>query len=286
MAPVTAVVEAIFVKPGQQVAAGAALIRLGPSPGTAAAYQKARSALHNARDLVQRTQALLAEHLATNQQLADAQKSASDAQNSLAALVAEGAGKAQTLTAPADAIVTSVATNVGSIVTQGTALCELARTRGLVLRAEIVPDRAKEIHNGDPAKITLLGAEEAGAGSVLLRSSIVDARTGLVPVDLTLPNGNFFPGQMAQAAIVTGDVQGYVVPHEAILVNDSGNPYVVQAADMIAREVPVTILLSAGAKDVVSGPLDPAAALVLAGNYQLHNGMKIRIADPNPSAGK
>jgi len=286
MAPVTAVVDAIFVKPGEQVAAGAPLIRLGPSPGTAAAYKKARSALKNARDLVQRTQTLLAQHLATNQQLTDAQKSASDAEASLTALVAEGAGKPQTLTAPSDAIVTIVSTTSGTIVNQGAALVELAQANGLVLHAGIVPERATEIHKGDLAKITFLGGKDSREGTVLSRGSIVDAQTGLVPVDIGLPNGNVLPGQMADAKIVTGTVEGYVVPHEAVLVNDSGAPYVVQASNMIAHEVPVKILLSAGPNDVVSGALDPKASLVLAGNYQLHNGMKIRVADPNGSGGK
>ncbi len=286
MAPVTAVVDAIFVKPGEEIASGAPVIRLGPSPGTAAAYAKALSALNNARDLVRRTKSLLDQHLATRQQLADAEKSAADAQASLTALVAEGAGRAQTLSAPFDSIVTGVSTRLGTIVNQGAALVDLTRANGLILRAGVVPEQATEIHKGDPAKITLLGGADAGTGTVILRGSIIDARTGLVPVDIDLPNGSFFPGQMAQAEIVTGTVQGYVVPHEAILVNDSGAPYVVQAPNMIAHQVPVRILLSAGAKDVVSGALNPAAPLVLAGNYQLHNGMKVRVAEPNQPGDK
>jgi membrane fusion protein, multidrug efflux system len=286
MAPATAVVDAIFVKPGEEVAAGAPLIRLGPSPGTAAAYEKALSDLNAARELVRRTQTLLGQHLATRQQLADAEKSASDAKTSLTALKAEGAGKPQTLSAPFDGIVTGVSTSPGAIVNQGAALLDLARANGLVLRAGVVPEQAAEIHSGDPANITLLGGRDAGTGTVLLRGSMVDAGTGLVPVDIALPQGSFIPGQMAQAGIITGKVQGYVVPHEAVLVNDNGVPYVVQATDMIAHEVPVRILLSAGAKDVVSGALNPAAPLVLAGNYQLHDGMKVRVADPNEPANK
>jgi hypothetical protein len=38
-------------------------------------------------------------------------------------------------------------------------------------------------------------------------------------------------------------------------------------------------VLSDGAKDVIAGPLDPAAPLVLTGNYQLTDGMRIREAN-------
>jgi hypothetical protein len=107
-----------------------------------------------------------------------------------------------------------------------------------------------------------------------------------VPVEIALPKGNFLPGQTAQAQIMTGTVEGYIVPHQAVLVNEAGSSYVVQAKNMIAHKVPVTILLSAGAKDVITGALDPEAALVLAGNYQLKDGMQVRIADPKQTDSK
>ncbi len=279
-APATAAVEAVFAKPGQEVSAGTALVQLGPTPETAASYKKAGSALNNARELVRRTQTLLDQHLATRQQLADAQKAVADAQDSLNALAAEGASTPKTLSAPYDGVVTSVSASPGAIVNPGTALLAIARMNGLVLRAGAVPEDAEEIHKGDAANVLALGDADAVNGNVLLRGSIVDPNTGLVPVEIALPKNNFLPGQAAQAQIMTGTAEGWVVPHQAILVNESGAPYVVQAKNMIAHNVPVTILLSAGARDVVVGTLDPEAALVLAGNYQLKDGMRVRIADP------
>lgn len=285
-APATAVVEAVFAKPGQQVNAGTALVQLGPTPETAAAYKKTVSALKNARELVQRTQALLSQHLATRQQLADAEKAVADAQDSLNALAAEGASTPKTLSAPYDGVVTSISASPGAIVNPGTALLVIARTNGLVLRAGAVLEEAEEIHEGDAANVPALGGGDAAKGTVLLRGSIVDSNTGLVPVEIALPKGNFLPGQTAQAQIMTGTVEGYIVPHQAVLVNEAGSSYVVQAKNMIAHKVPVTILLSAGAKDVITGALDPEAALVLAGNYQLKDGMQVRIADPKQTDSK
>jgi membrane fusion protein (multidrug efflux system) len=278
-APAIAIVEAIFVKPGQKVRAGAALVRLGPTPGTAAAYKKAASALNNARGLLQRTEALLAQHLATRQQVADAQKAVSDAQASLDALAAEGASTSKTLTAPDNGVVTNVSANLGSIVNPGAALLEIARTSGLVLRAGAVPEQAGEIDEGDAAHVSALGGSDAD-GTVLLRGSIVDPSTGLVPVEIKLPKSNLIAGQTAQARIVTGTVEGYVVPHAAILMDEHGSPYVVQVKNLIAHDISVKILLSTGAKDVIAGALDPQASLVLAGNYQAKDGMPVRIVDP------
>jgi membrane fusion protein, multidrug efflux system len=285
-APSTAIVESIFIKPGQPVNAGTALIRLGPTPQTAAAYKRAVSALNNARDLLQHMKALLAEHLATRQQVEDAQKAVSDAEATLNALVAEGADTPKIISASSRGVVTGVSAALGAIVNAGTLLLSIAQTNGLVLRAGAVPEQAETIHKGDAAEVSALGADQTSSGSVLLRGSIVDSTTGLVPIEIGLSPGKFLAGQTAQARIVTGTVEGYIVPHEAVLVNEHGAPYVVQAKDMIAHHIPVKILLSAGTTDVITGALDPQAALVLAGNYQLKDGMHVRIDDPKQPDGQ
>jgi RND family efflux transporter MFP subunit len=286
MAPTAAVVGAIYVQTGQKVGRDAPLIHLGPSPATAAAYTQAQSALRVAGDLTRRTRALVGQHLATAQQLAAAQKSESDARAALAALTAEGAGSPQTLRASFPAIVTAVSTSPGAIVAQGAALIDLARANAVVLRAGAVPQQAAAIRPGDPVTVTPLGMGNAGAGTVLLRGSMVDPQTGLVPVIIAPPRGMFLPGEMAQARIVAGETRGYVMPHTAILVDDSGSPYVVQAVNSTARKVPVRLLGSDGDRDVVDGRLDPAAPLVLDGNYQLEDGMRVRVAGSGGAGGK
>ncbi len=289
MAPVSAVVRAVYTRSGEEVAENAPLILLGPSPAAEAAYTQARAALAAAKQLVQRTQALLGQHLATRQELTAAEKSVADAQATLTQLQAEGAGTPHiVLRAPFRAIVTTIATSPGAIVAQGAALIDLAKPNALVLRVGVVPENALPIKPGEAANISPLGAEAANnnplgavdpaSGKVVLRASVVDPATGLVPVEISVPPGFFLAGQMAEADIVTGKAEGYVVPHPAILVDESGAPYVVQAVDGVARKVPVRILDSVGDRNVVAGPLDPAAPLVLKGNYQLDTGMKVRVA--------
>ncbi|MGH8291019.1 MAG: efflux RND transporter periplasmic adaptor subunit [Steroidobacteraceae bacterium] len=280
MAPVSAVVGDIYVRLGEQVAKGAPLIRLVPSPNTAASYIQGESALAVTRQLVARTRKLVSLHLATQQQLAEAERSESDARSALAALEALGAGGPHLFRAPFPAIVTSLTTSPGTIVSEGTALLDLAAPRQLVLTVGIVPAQANEINAEDAASVTLVGATRAFAGRVILRGAVAKSDTGLVPVEVPLPAGAFLPGEMAEAVISTARMHGYVVPHEAILADDSGAPYVVQAVNNEARKVPVRILDAYGDRNVISGPLDAHAPLVLAGNYQLDNGTRVRLADP------
>jgi membrane fusion protein, multidrug efflux system len=283
MAPVAAVVAEIDVRLGEEVAAGTPLIRLAPSPATAASYTQAKSALSVAERLVASTRKLVAGHLATAQQLADAQKSESDARSNLQALDAVGAGGSHAIRAPFRAIVTTLSTTPGSIVAEGTALLDLAAPQRLVLNVGVVPAQAAAIHANDTAAVRLIGGARPVSAKVLVCGAVAEADTGLVPVEISLPSGGFLPGEMAQATITTGEERGYVVPHEAILVGDGGEPYVVQAVDGVAHKVPVQVLVVHGAQDVIAGKLDARAPLVLSGNYQLDDGMKVRL-DNSPRA--
>jgi membrane fusion protein (multidrug efflux system) len=278
MAPVSAVVGEVYVRLGEQVPKGAPLIRLEPSPTTAAAYSQASSALRVARRLVASTRKLVVLHLATEQQLSQARKTESDARAALAALDAVGAGGKRDIRAPFPAIVTTLSATPGAIVAAGAPLLELAAPRHLVLTVGVVPAQAGEIHADDAAQVTLVGGTRSVAGRVALRGSVAESGTGLVPVEISLPAGSFLPGEMAEAAITTRELKGYVVPHQAILVDDRGAPYVVQAIDDVAHEVPVRVLDAHGDHDVIAGKLDAHAPIVLAGNYQLADGMRIRPA--------
>ncbi len=284
MAPVAAAVGEVYVRLGQSVPKGAPLLRLEPSPATLAAYAQARSALAVATHLVASTRKLLRLHLATRQQFADAEKSASDARAALAAIDAVGAGRARIVRSPFAAVVTALTASPGAIVPEGAPLLDLAAPGHLVLNVGVVPAQAGEVHAGDPVAVKPIGGTKTLTGRVLLRGAVAESGTGLVPVEVSLSPGALLPGEMAEAAITTQQVSGFLVPHAAVLVDDQGDPYVVQAPGDLARKVPVRILDSHGDRDVIAGALDPRAPVVLSGNYQLDNGMKVRLAGPGKAA--
>ena len=278
MAPLSAVVQTIYVRLGEKVAKDTKLLRLMPSPTATASYLQAEAALRVATELVARTRNMVGQHLATAQQLADAEKSEADARATLNALEAQGADGPKDLRAPYDAIVTSIASAPGSIVTEGAALLDLIKPEGLVLQVGVIPDQATSVAAGNKVKIKPIGGGAALQATVSLRGSVVETGNGLVPVQIAVPADKLFSGEMARADITTGQTKGYVIPHVAILVDDQGKPYVVQSVNMVAKEVPVQVLGAEGDRNVITGQLDPAAPLVLSGNYQLDNGMKMRVA--------
>ncbi len=283
MASAAAQVSSVSVRIGERVPAGGALMQLTPTPAGAASFEQARSSLAVATQSLTRTRSLLQQHLATAQQLEDAEKAAADARATLASLRAQGAGGVLTVRSPFAATVTALTVNVGAIVGEGAALVELVQPQGLVLSAGAVPQTASAIHVGDVASITPVGAAQAIQGKVLLRGEAVDPASGLVPIELSIPGNSILPGQQAIATVTTGQIEAYLVPHEAVLLNDEGNPYVVQVINGMAKKVDVQVLGLQDGRDGISGALDASAPVALSGNYQLEDGMKVR---PAPDAGR
>lgn len=280
MAAESGVIGTVYVRVGQQVAAGAPLVQVLPSPQSAAAYHQTLSALKVARSLVRSTRKLYGLHLATNQQLAAAEKTELDAQASLAALRAAGAGGPDVLCAPFAAVITALSAETGSIVSEGSPLATLAAPDRLVLAAGVVPPQALSMAVGDATVVEATGSDQWVAARVAMRGAASMPNSGLVPVQIALPPGKFMPGEVAKARITTAEVHGFLVPHAALLVNDRGAPYVVQAVDGIAHKVPVSVRDEYDDQDIIAGALDPHAPVVLAGDYQLTDGMHIRVAKP------
>ncbi len=276
-APVAAMVAMVAVRPGQKVAAGAPLLRLAPDPQSSAAFAQAQAAVTAADSLVRHTERLAARFLATHQQVVEAERRQADAGAALHALVRQGAGGPRPVRAPVAGIVTALAVEPGAHVTAGSRLLTLAPGAGLVLGVGLVPHMARAVKRGDFVRIRPTGGGGSVSGRVVFRGALVDG-DGLVPVDIAVPAGALLPGQMAKAAIVTGMARGYVVPHAALLIGDDGHPYVVQAVAGVAKRVMVSVLASRDGRDVIAGDLDPAAPLVLSGNHQLGDGMRVRLA--------
>lgn len=276
VARISAVVTAVHIRVGEAVRPGAPLVELAPTPSTRSAYTAALSARREAADALARTRALVGDSLATGQQLAGAVKADTDARAALQALETQGAAGSSVIRAPFAAVVTAVTAAPDSIVAEGVSLVELARQDGVMLIAGVAPAQAASIQAGDAVRIEALSGARSFDGRVALRGALVDATSGLVPVEIEIPEHSLMPGEMARASVVTGEAHGFVVPHAAILVNEQGNAYVVQSKGGIARLVAVTILATADGKDAVSGPLDGAAPVITTGNHQLQDGMKLR----------
>jgi RND family efflux transporter MFP subunit len=271
-------VTRLLVTPGATVRRGQALAVFVPAPASRSGYLQAVEALDSARKQRATTAQLLAQQLATQDQLVQADKAVADARTALAALQAEGAGRAvHTLTAPFDGIVTAVSVAQGDRTQAGATLLTVVRAGGIVVTAGIDPAEHGTVAVGQSASLLRLSGGAALTGHVLRVSQALNAKTRMVDVDIAFPAGALLPGEGIQVAIATGQVSGWIVPHRAV-VTAGGVPHVFQISGSKAKAVPVTVLLTSNAGDVVNGAIDPQRRLIVEGAYQVGDGDAVRWA--------
>jgi RND family efflux transporter MFP subunit len=269
-------VTVLAVTPGELVRTGDRLMDFGVSAAASSTYTQAVTALDLAKTQRLHTNQLLAQQLATRDQLAQADKALRDAQAALDALRREGGGKpVQTLAAPFDGIVSSIAVAQGDRLQPGAPLMALTRLDGLVVTVGLDPMERAKIHPGAPTALQRLTGGPVLNGQVARIDAVVNAKTRLVDADIAVPPGSVLSGEAFRAVVITGQVQGWLVPHEAVLADEKG-AYLFQANAGKAARVEVTVAGAQGGTDVVQGALDAAKPVVVVGGPQLADGAAIR----------
>lgn len=287
--PYIARVTRVLVQPGQTVARGAPLFVVQADPGTVVAFTQAQSAATLARGELARTQALYRDGLATQSQLATAQKALDDARQALAAQNTAGvAAGAKTLVAPVAGVVSQLSAAPGDQIQAGTALAQLAGANAAGAHAANVslgvePADAAMIRAGDRVVLRPLSTAQQSMqaqGQVAMVGAAVDAQSQLVNVGASVPLAGtaFLPGTRVRAEIDTQTGTWWEVPRAAVL-QDAKGQYVYQVMPgNKAHRVAVTVKVEHGGSYGVDGALDAARGLVVSGNYELEEGMPVRSA--------
>ncbi|NQE61701.1 efflux RND transporter periplasmic adaptor subunit [Caulobacter sp. RHG1] len=269
-------VVGLTTTPGAAVQAGQALLTFAVAPTARGTYQQAITALATAQKQRANTAQLLAQQLATTDQLAQADKAVTDARVVLDALGAEGASQAvRTFVAPFDGVVTAIPVALGDRTAAGAPLVTVARNDGLVVTVGIDPALRSGVAAGQSASLTRLSGGQALTGRVVRADSALNPRTRLVDVDIAFPTGALLPGEALQAAISTNTMSGWIVPHAAV-VTATAPTRIFQVAGGKAHAVPVRLLLSSDAGDVVEGAVDAASPVIVDGAYQVSDGDAVR----------
>lgn len=274
-------VLSVDVHVGQAVRKGQTLATLRQDAGSALAYTQAQTAVRFAQRELDRVTALQAQQLATQTQVDAARKALADAKAQLQALQQQGANQAETrVTAPFDGIVLAVGAAPGDLLAVGSPLLQLGRAGSLQALAGVPPEDAACLQPGQPVRLTaIFDPAQHWTGSIRSIGAAINPKTQRLDVVIALPAQARLPavGTHVQADMVLGRWRGWVVPRDAVLQDERG-AYVFQDDHGRARRVPVTIAIESGLQTGITGALDPALPLVVAGNYELRDGMALRVA--------
>jgi hypothetical protein len=120
----------------------------------------------------------------------------------------------------------------------------------------------------------LNGADPTQDGRVVRVDHVLNPTTRLVDCDVAV-SGALLQGEAFRVLIELGRIEGWLVPHDAVLTDAKG-AYIFQVVGGKAARVAVTLLGTDGTTSVVAGPVDSRRWLVTQGNYQLSDGMAVR----------
>lgn len=283
-------VTRVMVALGQSVRQGQPLLVVSADPAALATYRQAVTALTLAQGERGRVAQMLEQHLATRDQLAQADKAVTDAQGNLDLLTRAGGGSAeQTVTAPFDGVVSSLPVATGAHIASQAPLVTLDRSSSLVAAVGVEPAQRGLVAAGQPAQVEPLDGTPTSQGSVLGVGGMLDPTTRLVPVLVNpqagaQPGGGLLPGGAVRVVVQVGEYRGWLVPRNAVS-SDAKGPYVFQRAGDKAARVEVQVAGTMGDTMVVTGALDPTRSLVTSGNTQLQDGAAVREQPTSAASG-
>lgn len=268
--PLDATLTGVDVVVGERVHAGQRLARFAPSKAASAARVAARSAVDVALEQRDRIARLLADHLATNEQLAQAVKALHDGEAALAAQSTPD----DILRAPVDGTVVSVDAQRGALMAAGSPLLTLADSADLDFLGGIEPADAARVHVDDPVTLTPLGGGQTVHARVTAVAGAVNPSSRLVNVRAKTASPLIL-GAGYRADIVVGSIEGWRVSADAV-VGDDDRRLVWQVINGKAHGVEVTLVAQRHDEALIEGNIDPSKPLVTAGAPQLDEGMQVR----------
>jgi membrane fusion protein, multidrug efflux system len=276
-------ISRLRVRPGEVVKAGEVLLQLSTDPSATIGYQTAVAALDFAKSDLARTKTLLAQHLATNAQLAAAEKAVEDA---MAAVETQRKlGNDQTtevITAPFNGYVTALTVALGDRVQPSTTVLKLARTDRVQVTVGLQPEDAARVQTGMAAEVVpvftpdsrLSGVVRGATGTINPATKRLD-----VWVELAAAEQELVPGTAVSVEIVLERHTGWVVPRDAVLRDGKGD-YIFQVTGGKAERVPVKTGIETDKYTEIIGRIDTKRPIVTVGNYELQDGMPVREGEP------
>lgn len=197
------------------------------------------------------------------------------------------------LIAPFSGVVTTRSTNVGTLVTAGSAASTPLFTVSDISRIRIyvkVPQAySAQVHPGMEVKLTLPEYPGRTFTATMTRSAdAVDTSSGTVLVELQAPNGDraLKPGAYAQASFpVAGGGGAVELPASAMIVGQNGTQVAVVGSDGRAVLKTVTIAHDLGDRVQISAGLSTSDRVIDSPPDSLQSGDKVQIAQHQGAAG-
>jgi RND family efflux transporter MFP subunit len=291
---VEGLVSRIFVRSGDRVRVGQALLQINPDKQAAAVRSTEANRAGTEADVqywrlqIKRLESLVEAGAISRQEFEQAQTSLRTAEARLASLDAqlkEGRVELQyyRVTAPQSGIVGDIPVRVGDRITQSTVITTIDQKEGLEAFIQVPLDRSPELRLGLPVQLLDSEGKVAATNPVTFIAPRVDEKTQTVLVKSAirqdaLPSARLH--QFVRARLVWNASPGITVPVTAVsrisgqyfcFVAEPG-----QRGGLVARQKPIDVGEMIGNDYVVRSGLETGDRLIVSGIQKLGDGAPVQ----------
>ncbi len=273
-------VSHILVAPGQFVHEGDPLLEIEPSAAVQLQFQQARNAADAAQKDLKQTEDRFNLKLATNQDLGAAQKAARDAALQIDSLRKQGVGSNSHILADMTGVISKVDAQDGQVIPPGGPLVEIVAEDEIEVKLGVEAADLPRLTVGQQIALFPVDNPAAGEvqGTVRLLTRRVDPITRLVDVYVALPaKTKLLLDGYVRGEISRSSEDALVVPASALLPSEAGySLFTVRDGHAVAHTVRTGVENDLEA-EVINGGLKEGDVVVVAGNYELEDGMTVEM---------
>lgn len=191
----------------------------------------------------------------------------------------ETARRATLILAPEAGVITEIKFKVGQTPGQGTAFATIAKLNQVILKLNVTSKDIGYFKKGASASVTVAG--ETLKGKVSLIPLAADPSTHFFPVEITFDNKakKLLPGMYVTAEIATRQVEGIVVPAEAIVYRNGLNA--IWTVDGEGKALRKIVKIGVQTKDdvqIIEG-LEGNETIIVEGQSKMNDGDKVLVVD-------
>ncbi len=278
--PIQTKITRVLVSAGQPVVQGEDLIRVAPSPLARLKLAEARNAAIAAGKNLAQVQQRFQLKLTTQRRVLRAQQAVQLAELQLESLQAQGGGLTKPLMASTDGVVSKINVQTGQIVAAGSPLLEIVSGHHIEAQLGVEPAYVKQIQTGEAIRLAPVNQALSNSfmGHIRLITRRVNPDTRLVNVYVSVPRKvPLILNGYVRGSVVIARKKALVVPRKAVL--PSGGAWVLYTISKghAVRHVVRLGLRNDHGVEVIGHGLKTGMPVVIAGNYELTNGMAVQM---------
>ena len=273
-------VDRVMVSDGQKVSRGEPLLEVEPSPDTVLQLRQAKNSFNISKQNLDHVKQLFDLKLATNTQILKAEEAFQRASLQLESLEKMGVDGKRVIRAKENGLISFVNVQEGAIVADGKPLAGVISQNRLEVRLGVEPDDARSLAAGQSVALSSVNEPSKAQveGKIRKISRAVNTATRLVDVFVSLPvSSEYLLGEYIMGKIVTASSYGMVVPRSAVLPEGGGHVLYTVRDGRAVKHIVRTGIESGSGVQVFGGGLNPGDEVVVLGNYELKDGMAVKV---------